>query len=155
MKPCLKTFILKVWQNFDFLTEKKQILILSNSYSFKFQALKNSIKKVPCSLGSRHGRLKEAAWRGWKNKGNFFENCFFQPLQVKISKKWIKYMQKFSQFYVTYRNIVQFDHDLGKVDYFEKSVLKLMAGPVAHKCTVNLYSFSQLNYKAGGRLKRR
>ena len=39
-------------------------------------------------------------------------------------------MQKFSQFYVTYRNIVQFDHDLGKLDYFEKSVLKLMAGPV-------------------------
>ena len=39
-------------------------------------------------------------------------------------------MQKFSQFYVTYRNIVQFDHDLGKLDFFEKSVLKLMAGPV-------------------------
>ena len=39
-------------------------------------------------------------------------------------------MQKFSQFYVTYRNIVQFDHDFGKLDYFEKSVLKLMAGPV-------------------------
>ena len=39
-------------------------------------------------------------------------------------------MQKFSQFYVTYQNIVQFDHDLGKLDYFEKSVLELMAGPV-------------------------
>ena len=41
-------------------------------------------------------------------------------------------MQKFSQFYVTYQNIVQFDHDLGKLDYFEKSVLKLMAGPVCN-----------------------
>ena len=44
-------------------------------------------------------------------------------------------MQKFSQFYVTYRNIVQFDHDLGKLDYFEKSVLKLMAGPVIQQRT--------------------
>ena len=76
------------------------------------------------------GKLKEAAWRGRKNKGNFFENCLFRPLKVKISKKLMKYMQKFSQFYVTYRNIVQFDHNLGKLDYFEKSVLKLMAGPV-------------------------
>ena len=41
-------------------------------------------------------------------------------------------MQKFSQFYVTYWNIVQFNHDLGKLDYFEKSVLKLMAGPVVY-----------------------
>ena len=40
-------------------------------------------------------------------------------------------MQKFSQFYITYRNIVQFDHDLGKLDYFEKRVLELMAGPVS------------------------
>ena len=39
-------------------------------------------------------------------------------------------MLKFSQFYVTYRNIVQFDLYLGKLDYFEKSVLKLMADPV-------------------------
>ena len=39
-------------------------------------------------------------------------------------------MQKFSQFYITYRNIVQFDHDLGKLDYFEKSVLELMTDPV-------------------------
>ena len=39
-------------------------------------------------------------------------------------------MQKFSQFYVTYRNIVQFDHNFWKLEYFEKSVLELMAGPV-------------------------
>ena len=29
-------------------------------------------------------------------------------------------MQKFSEFYVTYRNIVQFDYKLWKLDYFEK-----------------------------------
>ena len=40
-------------------------------------------------------------------------------------------MQKFSQFYVTYRNIVQFDSKLWKLDYFEKSVLELMADPVS------------------------
>ena len=86
-----KNFYLKVCQNFDFLTEKKSKFKFSlNSYSFKFQALKNSIKKVPCSLGLRHGRLKETAWRGRKNKENFFENCFFRPLKVKISKKIIK-----------------------------------------------------------------
>ena len=39
-------------------------------------------------------------------------------------------MQKFSQFYVTYRNIVQFEYKLWKLDYFEKSVLELMADPV-------------------------
>ena len=39
-------------------------------------------------------------------------------------------MQKFSQFYVKYRNIVQFDHDLWKLDYFEKSVFELMTNPV-------------------------
>ena len=39
-------------------------------------------------------------------------------------------MQKFSQFYVAYRNIVQFNHSLWKLDYFEKSVLELMADPV-------------------------
>ena len=40
-------------------------------------------------------------------------------------------MQKFSQFCVTYWNIVRFDHDLWKLDYFEKSVLELMADSVA------------------------
>ena len=40
-------------------------------------------------------------------------------------------MQKFSQFYATYQNIVQFDYKLWKLDYFEKSVLELMADPVA------------------------
>ena len=39
-------------------------------------------------------------------------------------------MQKFCQFYVTYRNIVQFEYTLWKLDYFEKSVLELMADPV-------------------------
>ena len=39
-------------------------------------------------------------------------------------------MQKVSQFYVTYRNIMQFDHNLWKLDYFETSVLELMADPV-------------------------
>ena len=40
-------------------------------------------------------------------------------------------MQKFSQFYVTYRNIVQFEYKSWKLDHFEKSVLELMADPVA------------------------
>ena len=44
-------------------------------------------------------------------------------------------MQKFSQSYVTYQNIVQFDRSLRKLDYFEKSVLKLMADPVDVKKT--------------------
>ena len=39
-------------------------------------------------------------------------------------------MQKFSQFYVLYQNIVQFDHSSWKLDYFEKSVLELMADQV-------------------------
>ena len=39
-------------------------------------------------------------------------------------------MQNFCQFYVTYRNMVQFDYKLLKLDYFEKSVLELMADPV-------------------------
>ena len=39
-------------------------------------------------------------------------------------------MQKFSQFYVTFRNIVQFDYKLWKLDYLKKSVLELMADPV-------------------------
>ena len=47
-------------------------------------------------------------------------------------------MQKFGQFYVIYRNIVQFDYKLWKLDYFEKSVLELMADPVP--CTIITYS---------------
>ena len=39
-------------------------------------------------------------------------------------------MQKFSQFHVTYRNIMQFDRNFWKLDYFEKSVLELLAYPV-------------------------
>ena len=39
-------------------------------------------------------------------------------------------MQKIRQFYVIYQNIVQFDHSLWKLDYFEKSVLELMFDPV-------------------------
>ena len=31
---------------------------------------------------------------------NFFENCIFQPLKVIISKKFIKYIQNSTQFYV-------------------------------------------------------
>ena len=65
-----------------------------------------------------------------KNIGNFFLIAFFRPLKVKISKKLIKYMKTISQFYVINRKIVQFDHDLCKLDYFEKSVLELMADPV-------------------------
>ena len=53
-------------------------------------------------------------------------------------------MQKFSQFYVRYRNIVQFDHDLGKLDYFEKSVLKLMSGPV-HVTLSYTHARNQMN----------
>ena len=45
-------------------------------------------------------------------------------------------MQKFSQFCVTYRNIVRFDHDLWKLHYFEKSVLELMADPVVGRSLV-------------------
>ena len=42
-------------------------------------------------------------------------------------------MQKFSPFYVTYQNIVQYDHDLWKLDDFEKSVLELMTDPAYYK----------------------
>ena len=49
-------------------------------------------------------------------------------------------MQKFSQFYVTYRNIVQFDHNLWKLDYSEKSVLELLADPViTQECSLDLF----------------
>ena len=39
-------------------------------------------------------------------------------------------MQKVSQFYVRYQNIVHFDRNLWKLDYFEKCILVLMADPV-------------------------
>ena len=45
-------------------------------------------------------------------------------------------MQKFSQFYVLYRNTVQFEHNLWKLDCFEKSVLELMADPVVGRSLV-------------------
>ena len=45
-------------------------------------------------------------------KKSFFENCIFRPFNVKISKKFIKCLQKFSQFYVRYQNSVQFDHTI-------------------------------------------
>ena len=75
-----------------------------------------------------------------KMEETFLKIAFFWPLKVKISKKLIKYMQKFSQFYVAYRNVVQFDNDLGKLNYFEKSVLKLMAGPVLGRCLGRTHS---------------
>ena len=77
-------------------------------------------------------------------KANIFHLCFLQkaiflPLKVKISKKLKQYMQKFSQFYVAYRNIVQFDHNLWKLDYFEKSVLEFMAGQVLQFFCYNIF----------------
>ena len=45
-------------------------------------------------------------------------------------------MPKLSQFYITCRNVVQFDHDLWNLDYFEKSVLKLMADPVCTRSAI-------------------
>ena len=48
-------------------------------------------------------------------------------------------MQKFSHFYVTYRNIVQFDRNLWNLDYFEKSALELMADSVVHEVVVMCY----------------
>ena len=53
-------------------------------------------------------------------------------------------MQKIGQFYVTYQNIVQFDHNLWKLDYFEKSVLELMADPVGFYTTYFVRTFSFL-----------
>ena len=38
-------------------------------------------------------------------------------------------MQKFGHFYVTYRNIVQFVHDLWKLDYFEKKCPRINGRP--------------------------
>ena len=57
----------------------------------------------------------------------FLQKAIFLPLKVKISKKLIIF---FGQFYVTYRNIVQFEYNLWKLDYFEKGVLELMADPI-------------------------
>ena len=48
-------------------------------------------------------------------------------------------MQKFSQFYVLYRNTVQFEHNLWKLDCFEKSVLELMADPEVGRSLVRMY----------------
>ena len=54
-------------------------------------------------------------------------------------------MQKFSQFYVTYRNIVQFESKLWKLDYFEKSVLELMADPVRGRELQNGFTYRGLS----------
>ena len=56
-------------------------------------------------------------------------------------------MQKFSQFYVTYRNIVQIDHNLWMLDYFEKSVLELMADPLTRVLNARMH-VSIINYYA-------
>ena len=53
--------------------------------------------------------LREAAWRGGKIKITFLENDIFLTFQGKILIFFIKYMKKFSQFYVTYQKIVQFE----------------------------------------------
>ena len=67
-------------------------------------------------------------------KANIFPlfppKSIFFALKVKILKKLIKDMQKFIQFYVTYWNIVQFDHNVWNLDYLKKSVIDFMANPV-------------------------
>ena len=106
------------------LRRTKKIICCLRTFISKycnFWTLRNSTIKVSFSLGSRQERLREAAWRG---QTFFLENCIFWPLKVKISKKFITYVQKFSQFYVRYQHIVQFDNTIWELDCFEKSVLK-------------------------------
>ena len=132
MKPCSKTFTLKVCQNFDFLTEKSKFKFRPTHILSSSRLLRILSKKYPAASARGMGGSRRPRGEAEKIKETFLKIAFFWPLKVKISKKSIKYMQKFSKFYVTYRNIVQFDHDLGKLDYFEKSVLKLMASPVQY-----------------------
>ena len=63
-------------------------------------------------------------------------------------------MQKFSQFYVLYRNTVQFEHNLWKLDCFEKSVLELMADPVTSIFFKSAHAHSRLALDTSSRATR-
>ena len=67
-------------------------------------------------------------------KNEYFSSLFpqkshFLPQEVKTLKKFIKYLQKFSQSYVRYQHIVQFDQTIWKLDCFEKKCPQKAAQP--------------------------
>ena len=67
------------WNFLLFYCKKSKFKFSVSQIIAIFGRLRILPEKVPCSLGSKHGRLREAAWRGRKIKRYFFENCIFRP----------------------------------------------------------------------------
>ena len=79
MKPCLKTFILKVCQNFDFLTEKSKFKFSPTHILSSFRLLRILSKKYPAASVRGMGGLRRPRGEAEKIEETFLKIAFFGP----------------------------------------------------------------------------